>query len=175
MPQYRLTKKFSDDCHISVLSSPWRIDSVVDDWFIDNFSIGDEKITMATHAKTLCTLLIPYRATGSAVKTIEQLPQLFGDFLTRCGYSTFESTQALQHLSDQPSQFCKTNDHSVLGVMSDFKRLIKHLVRDTSFEKIDWNRLAIFLSDVPVKVRGADFSTPRELLDGFLSRPMLVH
>ncbi|MCD6048494.1 MAG: hypothetical protein K0S08_2141 [Gammaproteobacteria bacterium] len=175
MPQYRLTKRFSEDCKIPVTSLPETVVSAIDDWAVDTFTIGKNQIAMATHARTLCTLLIPYSLAGSAAKALDLFPRLFAQFLLICGYSHLEAEQAYIHLSEQPAQYCKTFDKSILGVMSDFKRCAKSYIEGVPFADVDWGEVVSYLNEIPVNLKKQGFCTPRELLDSFLKKPQLLH
>lgn len=175
MPQYRLTKKCSKDCQIKVADLPQNTLSTVDDWIIDILTINQHKIMMAMHVRTLCTLLIPYDLSSTAIGVLEQIPQFFGQFLLLCGYTAREAVQAFRCLSEQPQKFCKTDNRSLLGFMNDFKKCIYYHLEDVVSEKICLNDMAVFLSELPVNIKGLGFITPRELLDEYLNQTLLLH
>jgi hypothetical protein len=175
MPQYRLTKKFSEDCKISIASLPSEVDSAIDDWVIDLFKIDRYKIVIATHVKTLCTLLIPSSYVDKPVQALELLPKLFAQFLIMCGYEDIQAAEAYMHLCNLPVQYCKTHDRSVLGVMNDFKRCAKYYLEGTPFADIDWGEVVMYLNQIPVNLKCKGFFTPRELLDSLLIKPQLLH
>jgi hypothetical protein len=175
MPQYRLTERFAKDCQIKATGLPEYVIFAMDDWVLDILAIKNNKIVMATHVKTLCTLLAPYDLVGGPMKALEYIPQLFGQFLLLCGYPPQGAAQAFRHLSEQPQKFCKTNNRSVLGFMNDFKKAIVYHLEEIPFENIHWGNMIQHLSEIPVNIKGMGFTTPRELLDGFLNHRQLVH
>jgi hypothetical protein len=146
MPQFRLTKKFANDCKIQQLLEPTITKHPLDDWFIDYMLAYRKKIAVITHAKTAFTFFISYSEAGGAKNIIPCFKNKLRQFFETHSLSTLaletEKLFAGKHI------YTKTVDRKILGNMNDFIRCATPYSDETS--PIDWQERMTKTNMMPI-------------------------
>lgn len=166
MPTLSCTKKVRDKLKKHKLISDEKVDTGLQNWYVDLLRIKRKEYYLFTNSVTLYSLLI-YMGTEKERKNLEQI--FFGK-LKEAIVADFGVPASLVEsifLDEEEFVYTKTNSRSVLGVMNDFKFQVEVFASHHQTPEGRYEEWRSYLNKCPVST--INYSKPMKEMEKILN------